>query len=131
MRISDWSSDVCSSDLIGSIACDHFQRLRLEAIAAKAEHRFREIFAERLQYGVFVGMGSRCSEDGLAFAILLFEIAPSKRINRFEELFAVDVMVSQEAVDEEINCDTALVRNRSEEHTSELQSLMRISYAVF
>src|SRR3546814_18919022 len=93
------------------IAFEHFQRLRIEAIAAKAEHRFREIFAERLQYGVFVGMGSRCSEDGLAFAILLFEIAPSKRINRFEELFAVDVMVSQEAVDEEINCDTALVRN--------------------
>src|SRR3546814_16134987 len=27
--------------------------------------------------------------------------------------------------------DSCLVRNRSEEHTSELQSLMRISYAVF
>src|SRR3546814_19542123 len=28
-------------------------------------------------------------------------------------------------------CDRAMLRKRSEEHTSELQSLMRISYAVF
>src|SRR3546814_10552465 len=30
-----------------------------------------------------------------------------------------------------ISSDNAMLRGRSEEHTSELQSLMRISYAVF
>src|SRR3546814_9818226 len=34
-------------------------------------------------------------------------------------------------VDGEMHADAALSQGRSEEHTSELQSLMRISYAVF
>src|SRR3546814_10838234 len=36
-----------------------------------------------------------------------------------------------DSVNQMANNLTAQVRNRSEEHTSELQSLMRISYAVF
>src|SRR3546814_7383230 len=90
MRISDWSSDVCSSDL-------------------------------------FVDVDMR-SEDKDALAAL---------DRRF-------LQIVQDAVDGEnkaretksgrISFETQLIGERparSEEHTSELQSLMRISYAVF
>src|SRR3546814_7347626 len=77
MRISDWSSDVCSSDLVG-IDYDSV----LFGVAS------REIIL-----GVF---GSTVYRK----LILLRQRIPVKQV-------------------------------RSEEHTSELQSLMRISYAVF
>src|SRR3546814_8786761 len=41
---------------------------------------------------------------------------------------AADQIIGDEQVEDSVN---AVRRNRSEEHTSELQSLMRISYAVF
>src|SRR3546814_8873674 len=47
------------------------------------------------------------------------------RREEFELLRALDVSFEQCAID----CEKAI--ERSEEHTSELQSLMRISYAVF
>src|SRR3546814_2912886 len=83
MRISDWSSDVCSSDLIGPYASQAADRdMQQKQIAAflRAGHDFE--LARR-----FVGAG------------------PGETVGEEEE--------------------------RSEEHTSELQSLMRISYAVF
>src|SRR3546814_6070339 len=72
MRISDWSSDVCSSDLL---RLSHFRRRKR------------------------CGVGSQCNPPCPAHA---------RRTD---------------------TADTA--QSRSEEHTSELQSLMRISYAVF
>src|SRR3546814_5489923 len=84
MRISDWSSDVCSSDLFddcGEHARDEEHRPAPE-IGDQIERRHRR--AARLADRV--------------------ECARQRQI--------VDVV-------------------RSEEHTSELQSLMRISYAVF
>src|SRR3546814_5866066 len=97
MRISDWSSDVCSSDLYPHIhhrkplaeaqhICVGEQRPRAartqELIIERARHRHRD--------------GADMRED--------------ERIGR--------------------HVGKAHLR-RSEEHTSELQSLMRISYAVF
>src|SRR3546814_7018389 len=43
----------------------------------------------------------------------------------------LEVMINERTMLEELACDGVLVSTRSEEHTSELQSLMRISYAVF
>src|SRR3546814_3413358 len=79
MRISDWSSDVCSSDLLAVTGTLTFPGDRLD------------------QKGNGVGHAScdRRSAESLC---------PSRRVADFR---------------------------RSEEHTSELQSLMRISYAVF
>src|SRR3546814_4278350 len=100
MRISDWSSDVCSSDLVG-------QRLQQ---AADVREDLAEIagFLLRLQ-------GARLdprkvenvADDGLQAACRVVDVA---RIGGG----LVDRLLP-----------------RSEEHTSELQSLMRISYAVF
>src|SRR3546814_974634 len=111
MRISDWSSDVCSSDLVGSLASA--RPLGLSGFGSRLV-----LFpdwpcagANRL-CGYFIGHHSarRCSSvrtraDLVSSAHFLCASRYPVRAD-----FAVD---------------------RSEEHTSELQSLMRISYAVF
>src|SRR3546814_5990433 len=98
MRISDWSSDVCSSDLLGRSA------------------------------GGSIGTQRRC-----------FSIKPIvARIERPRPTLARDRPLAASIHSQVGNTLPAHVRakvvscsNRSEEHTSELQSLMRISYAVF
>src|SRR3546814_2580251 len=39
LRISDWSSDVCSSDLVDRIQVDHFGRLRTGAVCVVGQDR--------------------------------------------------------------------------------------------
>src|SRR3546814_8088880 len=96
MRISDWSSDVCSSDL------DVVAELAIGAVAVRqlpVERLVRHLAEETL----------RAVEDEIQ---LLDELGRRQfRIGR------------------QIDADKP--GDRSEEHTSELQSLMRISYAVF
>src|SRR3546814_7650660 len=92
MRISDWSSDVCSSDLRWPDRCPR----RVAATAGK-----------RLRRSCAAGWHSQGSQ-GCACA----DGSPSARP-------CEDLAIPWE------------LQPRSEEHTSELQSLMRISYAVF
>src|SRR3546814_7897755 len=110
MRISDWSSDVCSSDL----QAKQPHRRRLAAFAACillpgtpaiAQQTEPETSKERqpsTERGDTIAKPSDYEPAGLER-----EILQSGR-----------------------SAENA-VRQRSEEHTSELQSLMRISYAVF
>src|SRR3546814_6555584 len=102
MRISDWSSDVCSSDLVmagpgGRMGrrCMDLQRADIERLG-----------------GVIVDGRGRQHER------------PARRIL----LIAGDGGLRRELANDVAG---VAVANRSEEHTSELQSLMRISYAVF
>src|SRR3546814_2737801 len=104
MRISDWSSDVCSSDLIARLRIGRDRPLE-SAIGAD------EIFTVGI--GVFAGalraggnVGHRRRSCG-GWPMIIGSRAPHRRA------------VSRAA---------AL---RSEEHTSALPSLMRTSYAVF
>src|SRR3546814_7713399 len=95
MRISDWSSDVCSSDLIAPF----------EARAAiRNEFDLRSIVIRPPRH-----LGSRGEDRSLRLRNLRCD---NRRWNS-----ACGSDGSSES--------------RSEEHTSELQSLMRISYAVF
>src|SRR3546814_10624867 len=96
MRISDWSSDVCSSDLLRRVL-RHRQGV-LGAFQVGAQHLDRALFAVLGDVGLH-GRHPVAEED-------------------------VDVAVLQAGVGHRDG-------ERSEEHTSELQSLMRISYAVF
>src|SRR3546814_5763430 len=96
MRISDWSSDVCSSDLLG-----------------------REPQTNLL----IIGMTSRANARGLLFW-LVSKIFPGVG-QQLLDLRDV-AMVRLDRIRQQVHNDT-----RSEEHTSELQSLMRISFAVF
>src|SRR3546814_9139910 len=97
MRISDWSSDVCSSDLL--------------VLSDQA--------VEAVEGGVFNRLGHR-------WAAGLLE--PPDELLACGARYRTDGSGHQagEKVD-----GTAVLDERSEEHTSELQSLMRSSYAVF
>src|SRR3546814_6466819 len=93
MRISDWSSDVCSSDLLAALSALledqelwHHDAVGMAAMDARADGQLDAAHEGRRLHG------------------------DPPRIGR---------LLSRHAGD------------RSEEHTSELQSLMRISYAVF
>src|SRR3546814_1657641 len=130
MRISDWSSDVCSSDL--SVSTDtHFSH--------KAWHDTSDAIG-KIKYPM---IGDPTHEISSNFEIL----RPTGLADR--GTFIVDpqgVIQAIEITAEGIGRDALeLLRKvkaaqyvaahpgevRSEEHTSELQSLMRISYAVF
>src|SRR3546814_5665724 len=131
MRISDWSSDVCSSDLL---RVRRPRRIRLEDLGGVGEdaavltddRAVGEIElappddvgdvaegADHGDAGALVGLGERVREHRD------FDIEQGSAHRRAEQcLIALVFRVGDE-------CD------RSEEHTSELQSLMRISYPVF
>src|SRR3546814_8219383 len=119
MRISDWSSDVCSSDL-------HAADEQI-AIAEKAS---AEITAEQMQSVVerteHAHHGGRVLDRKFE---VLGRVQHQRRIQNRESQRRKDLDEEQRA---------GACRNprewgrgrRSEEHTSELQSLMRIPYAV-
>src|SRR3546814_5780516 len=101
MRISDWSSDVCSSDLADAVA--RVLVLQHQPFAAGGDHGLQQC----VEFG------------GVAGAVLRHRAQPGDA-GRVEQAAHV-----QHAFGERARIA------RSEEHTSELQSLMRISYAVF
>src|SRR3546814_4542213 len=107
MRISDWSSDVCSSDL-------HAHRVGIGlgrfGIAARRFNRSADA-AEQVDLVGDIG----ADIDGPVLAV-----GAGKALAR--RVAAVIGAGTDPALGQPI---------RSEEHTSELQSLMRISYAVF
>src|SRR3546814_3955124 len=134
MRISDWSSDVCSSDL-------HLAA-RLVGLRRRASRtEVFEINAYRVGNGFDRPAADRAivAIDGAAH--LLFDIV-SKRFQPFLSL-KTDNIISEEGFHQrpmmrqrheqtrrrpgnmQENAD------RSEEHTFELKSLMRTAYAVF
>src|SRR3546814_4691130 len=101
MRISDWSSDVCSSDLhLHGVLRGHGRSCQGER-GDETSGGGQE--GELLQHGTILFSSLRLGVEGRWHsAVALFSaMIDSRRIPR------------------------------SEEHTSELQSLMRISYAVF
>src|SRR3546814_6304943 len=96
MRISDWSSDVCSSDLVKAGTA----KLTLGMLDEGA--------------GKYDALGLAAAEDDLGAMIS----SGSSLDTSFVKLNALKAKLAPSLA-------------RSEENTSELQSLMRISYAVF
>src|SRR3546814_2354233 len=134
MRISDWSSDVCSSDLT---AYQDFLKENPPERQLKARHILVE--TEEAAKEVIVAL-----DGGADFAELAKERSTGPSGTSGGELppFKAGDMVpefSDAAFAMEVGSHSkAPVKTqfgwhviRSEEHTSELQSLMRISYAVF
>src|SRR3546814_8643084 len=117
MRISDWSSDVCSSDLWHGPA-DYPgppARPRLKPFQTR---RCRQM-AEEGQAPAFP-----CSPSGPTYgAALLQSRLQARSLRHKADRRARPVSPEVQPV--------SVHWHRSEEHTSELQSLMRISYAVF
>src|SRR3546814_7588723 len=130
MRISDWSSDVCSSDLehIGDIVgpCPAHPLRRGHAHQAKARQFVKQL--QRIATG-------RLISCRIGTNALLREGANHITNGRlgFSEEHKPTSLIStvQYIASSGVCCQFGDERRRSEEHTSELQSLMRISYAVF
>src|SRR3546814_3113052 len=105
MRISDWSSDVCSSDL--HALQHHIALIRNRELGARAVQRLR-------------------NAPGKRFIVGEAHNQPALALHKTRHIFSPAVTSSTRPIASWPKSST-----RSEEHTSELQSLMRISYAVF
>src|SRR3546814_2531324 len=103
MRISDWSSDVCSSDLV---LADEVGRAGQHPLLVLEE-----------------GLGHQDRRGGR-------RVEGRAGLQQADDLGAAVAGALDDLV-EPLLAEPAHLDERSEEHTSELQSLMRISYAVF
>src|SRR3546814_9035704 len=112
MRISDWSSDVCSSDLDRPKSCvahpspqQAAPRQHQPGVLSRNSHALRQILRDP-------------NDQPFHEALAPHRPQPLRlRHQPFEHGSSSHLTVTRSP--------------RSEEHTSELQSLMRISYAVF
>src|SRR3546814_1512334 len=109
MRISDWSSDVCSSDLASSLLGALLLPLVIDAGPLLWVHLF-------LWGGVLFAIYT------VTLGLLGDSFAPAQLATANTALIMFYNIGSASG---------PIIAGRSEEHTSELQSLMRISYAVF
>src|SRR3546814_2379389 len=122
MRISDWSSDVCSSDLSRATA-------KHPGVApCTMEHRVRVAFRNRPN----ARMGCGLVRPALHWRARLPDVPVEEAQQSLVELDPVGLHIEAVSLRRVIQrLDRHSRAFRSEEHTSELQSLMRISYAVF
>src|SRR3546814_7199667 len=121
MRISDWSSDVCSSDL-DSRQSAFFQPIEQAADFRAQDRRVGECgkqALDRIEHDALRAhlLDRHFQANEQRLQIIIADLSQFGRIDR--DMLDIDLVVGDELVE------------RSEEHTSELQSLMRISYAVF
>src|SRR3546814_6736678 len=115
MRISDWSSDVCSSDL------GH------HALVVRAGGKLAQVGL--VDHAVADAVGHAPLEQRLQLRdprLGQVQLADRLWAPREHRLHGVESVQAQFFI-----ARTLRRGSRSEEHTSELQSLMRISYAVF
>src|SRR3546814_2610510 len=125
MRISDWSSDVCSSDLLsGGIRTDLAQYRELAAFAQFASD-LDDATRRQLERGKRV---VELLKQPQYQPLQVWELAVT--LYTVNNGYLDDVDVAQVLAFEKSLKDQLKAKHRSEEHTSELQSLMRISYAV-
>src|SRR3546814_8203691 len=118
MRISDWSSDVCSSDLQAAV----------RALAARSD-----ILLENFKVGTLARYGLGYEDLKAVNPRLIYcsitgfgETGPKRDQVAYD--FMIQAMGGLMSVTGERDDAPGGGPQRSEEHTSELQSLMRISY---
>src|SRR3546814_10850860 len=109
MRISDWSSDVCSSDLL--------RRAGDTAPALQPQQRWRQVVEQSGESGTLKGLPAAIQPAADAMIV-------NRRQGHAVAHWRCHIQQFYRR-----RCPGRL--DRSEEHTSELQSLMRISYAAF
>src|SRR3546814_3437964 len=152
MRISDWSSGVCSSDLKtdGALASggaiDRLIRavetfgFHLATLDLRQNSNIHErVVAELLKTGG-VEADYLALDENARIALLRKELATNRPLSgRFAE-YSEETTSELDIINADADAHRAYgpqcitvynISKRSEEHTSELQSLMRISYAVF
>src|SRR3546814_4639022 len=116
MRISDWSSDVCSSDLEKRRASAGIGRSHAKA-GRYFDHPTHDRMRVTSSHMATKNSGKPIAKIQMRWLLSMTLHLPSMT-GRALTLYLREI-------------GDAVHRIRSEEHTSELQSLMRISYAVF
>src|SRR3546814_4849151 len=128
MRISDWSSDVCSSDLIGifhdgTTEAVHTPRINFHGVTVASRLPTLSEIESPHNWRVRVDI-----VDAPALQLVLparKEMVENDALSRLRE--AAEIALYRAIAHEKSH---RLSYTRSEEHTSELQSLKRLSYAV-
>src|SRR3546814_3243863 len=117
MRISDWSSDVCSSDLVSAT------RAALLTLAG----------SDRLGCAIGAAAALLLDWDGVSEALAGIAQRLGADAGQRHQSWPspAETMRMAETAAALPGGERAVRFGRSEEHTSELQSLMRTSYAVF
>src|SRR3546814_6614994 len=130
MRISDWSSDVCSSDLLDE-ALEELRRGDRSRAARPHVLHVGDLAVEQLVVSIgereppqFVTRGEPGREQLLGELVVVREQPAVLATERDDHRAG-----QRREIDDRLGPVRAL-HPRSEEHTSELPSLMRISYAV-
>src|SRR3546814_9462286 len=126
MRISDWSSDVCSSDLchaatVSDAASAEHRNPIANGIDHLGDQRYRP--DRRIVPAAIVALRDDHVDPRLYNLQCMFDFAHHCHDDRAVGVKAVHPRSGI--------AQSRRIDGRSEEHTSELQSLMRISYAVF
>src|SRR3546814_6360131 len=136
MRISDWSSDVCSSDLTMALGL-HWPGDDLGGYAAQKELRLFSLTTLSAAALLLLLREDSARQDflyaigvlGAAMTIAVaIEVAASDIAYRLGAFNTNPILLARATG---FALLLLCLLYRSEEHTSELQSLMRISYAVF
>src|SRR3546814_4430938 len=113
MRMSDWSSDVCSSDLV------------------EAFLRWRDVDGKLKSPAAVIPVAEQHGLIGDLTEIVIAKALDQHGIwRRTGQNFTIAINVSMQVLNRYDFPEFVVAAARSEEHTSELQSLLRISYAV-
>src|SRR3546814_9279363 len=125
MRISDWSSDVCSSDLHHGkcMSSRHFDAIGTATCQILLEGRYNDILTPDVHY-------IRLASDLSNISEVMGTFRDERRRLEITEAARAHVMDGHTYA-HRAGAVYDILTGRSEEHTSELQSLMRISYDVF
>src|SRR3546814_7545747 len=133
MRISDWSSDVCSSDLYRAATPKQLQDAGRKWLS-DGDYVLRILpFGDLAARGVDADRSAVPAPAGVVPATF-------PKVERAQLANGMTLVVARRSGVPLVNMTLLLKTGvpadyaslkRSEEHTSELQSLMRISYAVF
>src|SRR3546814_4732173 len=143
MRISDWSSDVCSSDLAAAELVDRDDALLEEVVGDRGNPALvvahlvvgagAELLdaAAQLVGGDEAALGIRQQAQDGVDPLLPGRVVVLAGFHGAGRQAAHVVVAAQQEMGAARAAPDFFLAHRSEEHTSELQSLMRISYAVF
>src|SRR3546814_4273406 len=115
MRISDWSSDVCSSDLPSSLSSNRNPAISGFPALSRSTRIMMRSGTESSAPMVPQTHPQKLSASRISNGLIVSRRPTSRGVMK---------LASSAWIPRNANA-------RSEEHTSELQSLMRISYAVF
>src|SRR3546814_5595746 len=132
MRISDWSSDVCSSDLAPDMAFPRMNNISFWLLVPALLLLLGSAFVDNgagTGWTIYPPLSGPLGHGGMSVDMVIFSMHLAGASSILGAVNFITTIFNMRAPGMTLHKMPLFVR--SEEHTSELQSLMRISYAVF